>query len=620
MGLTIDFRDAPFYGGTGSSAQVPDVYPVALNGHPFMVDWSQPFYRQYKREVTQLLRTQADVGTEPGEQSINPEDLWRRSADDWNLGAGQTYLDRKDSTEGRFRSSLGINTWTKWQISLLNNVAASTASTNTNLQVVNVGGRCYQVDGAVLRWTTNPLAAAPAYTTVTGLPGTTISSITTDGYNVYVTCPSGMYYTNTTSNAATQGVTSTLDANAIIKFTNGRLMIANLNSIYNITDVQGNLNLPAPLFTHAIAAFRFTAISEGDTQIYFAGTNGNKSWIYGSAIVTDGTALGAPKVVGQTPTGETITALLGYLGFVGVGTSLGVRFATTDASGAITLAALIPTPAPVLCLDGYDRFMWFGWSNYDPSHTGLGRMDLQNFAVQGVQPAYASDLMALTQGAVPCCKTWQGVKLFTVNGVGFFYEDATQKVAQGTIDSGLILFDLPDPKVGVLLDVQSAVPLPGGTYTVWMSPDEQAFRSLGIHHPTDPDPVSFPADQIQAQKFEVRLQLNRDATNLAISPVISRWTFRAWPTPRRPLNWQLPLIINEDVITVSSNTVGYNTLDELTFLEGLCISGEVVNFQEGYLVYPVLVADVSFLPGNQTVANDFYNGICLVQLKGIPPT
>lgn len=619
MGLTVDLRSAPFYGGAGASLQVPNVYAIALNGHPYMIDWSQPFYRQYKREITQLLRTQADVGTEPGEQSINPEDLWRRSQEDWSLGAGQRYTDRKDSTPWRYWKSLGINPWTKWQISLHNNVGVSTGSLNNNLQWVNVGLRCYQVDGGVLSYTLNPLTASPVYVTVTGMPGTAIFSVSTDGYNVYCATATGVYWTNTGTGAATQLVTSALDSACLVKWTNGRLMVTNLNSIYNVTSTSPAA-LPAALFTHSVPAFRWTAIAEGLTQIYFAGTSGNKSWIYGSTILTDGTALAPPIVQGQTPTGETITAMLGYLGFVAVGTSLGVRFALTDQSGGVTLAALIPLPQPCLALDGYDRFIWFSWSNYDAAHTGMGRMDLQNFAVAQVQPAYASDLMVNGQGQVGCIKTWQGAKVFCVNGVGFFFEDTTTKVPTGTLDSGLILFDLPDPKVGILLDVQSPVPLSGGSYTAYLSPDEGTFLPLGIHRVTDPDPVTFTVSQIQAARFEVRLTLNRDEAHPALGPVITRFTFRAWPTPRRPLNWQLPLIINERVTTISSNTDGFDPFNELTYLEHLCISGQVANFQEGYLTYPVLVSDVSFLPQNQTVDNHFFNGIALVQLKGIPPT
>ena len=620
MGFVVNLYDAPFYGGAGTVNQVPNVYPVALNGRPFMVDFNQPFYRQYKREVTQLLRNQADVGATPGEQSINPEDLWRRSADDWIDGAGQIYLDRKESTEGRFRDSLGINVWNKWQITLLNDTVLQVPSSNANLHILYVGSYCYESDGSVLRYTANAFVASPVYVTVTGMPGTQISSIATDGYNVYAATPSGLYWTNTSTSAATALVTSTLDAAAVVDWQNGRLMLANLNSIYNITSTTP-AGLPAPLFTHFVPTARWVAFAGGDTRIYAALTVGNKSWIYGTGILTDGTALAAPMVQGQTPNGETITAMVGYLGFLAVGTTAGVRFCTTDAAGTVTMESLIPTPNPVSCLNGFDRFIWFGWTNFDATHTGLGRMDLQNFAVAQTQPAYASDLMAVGfQGNVVDAKTVDGLTIFAVAGVGFFYEDTTHLAPQGYIDSGYILYDLSDLKVGVMLDVQSPVPLPGGYYAAYISSDGAAWRAAGVHHPADPDPVNFSLSQVQAQRFEIRFQLYRDAVNPAIGPLISRFTLRAWPTPRRPLVWQMPLLINEDILTTASDTEGFSPLAQVQFLEGLCIAGEVVNFQEGLFSYPVIVADVTFLPDAQTLRASFFNGVALVQLKGIPNT
>lgn len=617
MGITTAFDDG-FYTGMGTSNQVPKVYPVSLNGRPYMIDMNQPFYRQYKRQLSPLLRTQADIGATTGEQSINPEDLWRRSQEDWSLGAGQTYLDRKESAPNRFRKSKGIDCWTKWQIGLLPDTTNIRASINTNLATCSAGSFFYVADGTNLIFTSDITAPTPAWTTVTGTPGVTISSLCSDGYDIWACCgPSGVYTTTAGATAATQYITAPIDTTAIIAFLKGRLMLASTNKVYNLLTAGA---LPTALFTHANPTFHFVGFADGLVNLYAAGASGDRSWVYGFAILSDGTAMTPPVVQGELPHGETITAIYGSTGFLFLGSIKGIRFATTDTVGAITIESLIPTPNPVTSMVGFDRFVWFSWTNYDTVSTGIGRMDLQNFAVPSVQPAYASDLMAGGQGTVTTVDTFQNQRVFTVAGLGVYTSLSTQLVAEGTIDSGFILFDLPDLKVALQLLVQSPVPLPAGSYQTFVAADGGPFVAGGTHMPFNADPVLFNLPQISAQRFEIRVNLIRDATKLTVSPTISRYTLKAWPAPVRPLIWQVPLILDESVVNSSSSTDGFDPLTELQALESMAASGQLVNFQEGFQSYPVLVTDVEFLPDYTTEDRRYFNGVALIQLKGVPPT
>lgn len=618
MGLSVQLYDYPYYRGGGVSSMVPNIYTVSLNGRPYMVDFNQPFYRQYRRQITPLLRTQADVGTQPGEQSLNPDDLWRRAQEDWSLGAGQRYLDRKDSLANRFWQSKGIDVWTKWQMGLLPDTRQSRTSANANVACVSVGAYLYIADGTTLAYTQDITVASPVFTTVTGTPNVTITSICSDGFNVWIACgASGVYTTTAGAAAATQYVTTALDATAIVAFLKGRLMVAWKNALYNVVATGA---LPAALFTHANTNFKWVGFAEGQGQLYAAGWSGDRSWIYGTAVLSDGTALAAPAVRGELPAGEQITSIFGYLGFLVVGSILGVRFASTDGSGNVTLLALIPTPAGVYCAVGSGRFMWFGWTNYDSASTGLGRMDLQNFAIPGIQPAYASDLMVPAQGQVNAVATFQGIRIFAVAGSGFWAQHTGQLVASGTLDSGYILFGLPDPKVGILMAVQSPVPLPAGQYKSFVSADMGPFNQVGVHAPANPDPVVFPINQVSAQRFEVRTELDRDGSQLLVSPTISRYTLRVFPAPKRPLTWQLPLILDQSIVNASSSTDGFDPLYELQQLEQMASAGRLVTFQEGLSSYAVFVSDVEFLPDYTTEGMHFFNGVALVTLKGLPIT
>ena len=103
MAYLVDFSSAffpapAFYTGTGASQLVPDVFPVGINGRPYMLDMAS---NQLSRQFDARVRDSVDQSAEPGEAAINPQGLWRRSQSSWHYGAGQTYSD----TAG-FRHSL----------------------------------------------------------------------------------------------------------------------------------------------------------------------------------------------------------------------------------------------------------------------------------------------------------------------------------------------------------------------------------------------------------------------------------------------------------------------------------------------------------------------------------
>lgn len=619
-----------FYSGTSSlSSLVPDTYNVAINGHNYVVDFNQPFYRQYRRSLAQLIRTQSDTSSEPGEQTMDPNSLWRRSFEDWSLGSGQRYLDRPavgsgiGSLANSFWQSKGIDALsTKWQISLLPDTTSIRATSNTNLQVVVVGSHIYVIDGQHLYFASS---VGGSWTTVTGTPAVTASSLCTDGYNVWVAYgASGVYTTTEGASAASQYVTSAISGASILGYVNARLMLASTNVIYNII---GSGVLPSPLFTSGNPNMVFCGFAEGNGAIYAGASAGNRSWVYGMTVTSDGDALDAPVIQGALPAGETITSVFGYLSFLMVGSSSGVRMCSTSTTGAITLGSLIPTPASVQSLAGWGRWVWFGWTEYDGVSSGVGKLDLENQVISGVLPAVCSDLMVTTQDPVTSIASYQGKTLFAVSGLGLYAPSSTQLVSSGFIDSGYILYDLIDPKVAALIDTQEAQPVGVGnygSYGVLLSVDMGNFVGVGESPQSDMNVYhSFGCGPITGQRFEVRLTMTRDANVLTEGPVISRWTLRSWPSPRRARTWQLPIILNEEVNSNAGTSSAFDPLAETQFLEDCASNGLLVAFQEGDFSYPAFVQDVAILPSYPTTQNfndSFFNGIALVTLVGLPPT
>jgi hypothetical protein len=189
MSLTFSFPfvDTPsFYSGTSLSPLVPDVFPVAIDGRPFLIDQgSDRFTRQFEQRV----RDSVDQSTAPGEAAINPGGLWRRGEVSWHLGSGQKYADTAEAQDYRMFRSKGVNPWVKGQLTLLNSTALRGASTFTgsNLPMVEVNGYVYVADGQTLKYTQDPFSATPVWTSVTtGAPTATINDIATDGKQIYV--------------------------------------------------------------------------------------------------------------------------------------------------------------------------------------------------------------------------------------------------------------------------------------------------------------------------------------------------------------------------------------------------------------------------------------------------
>jgi hypothetical protein len=594
---------SPYFTGQTRSEQVPAKWDVSLAGRGYMIDLNAGD-DTFSRRSIQLLRNQANTGDQFGEASLNPEELWRRSQDSWDHGAGQTYFDRPDSDPRRFRSSKGVDVWDRWTLSLLPGTAQKRASVNTNLQLEPAGSNLYALDGASLLRTTD----LTTWTAVTGVPATAPSSITSDGFNVFTAHGADGVFKTTRGAAGTTSYAT--GAVSLLGYVKGRLMAAQGSSLYNIT---ASGTLPAALYTQPNSDFTWVGFAEGPAAIYSAGFSGDKSLIYRTAIKADGTALDTPIIAGELPDGEIIRAIRGYLGFVLLGSDRGVRFCATDSAGNLTIGALIPTGSAVRCFEGQDRFVWFGWSNYDTSSTGLGRLDLKTF-VERLTPAYASDLMATGQGAVTGVVTFADQRVFAVSGLGFYAQTAGL-VASGSLDGGLISYGLSDPKVAVFVDVRLADE--SGSNTTALAVDGGAMTTLGTRAEGSSDNEAFHAGQVTGETFEVRVTLARDSAAPTIGPVVSRVTLRSYPKPARGEIFTWPLLLHEAVVDRTDAQVRVDVQAEMNALLTLQRSRALVIAQIGSESHTVLLDDSVFLYSHRTSDGRAWNGTHVVRLKGL---
>jgi len=387
-------------------------------------------------------------------------------------------------------------------------------------------------------------------------------------------------------------------------------MSATTNLLYNITGTATQ----TLLLTHPNASFAWVGFAEGPGFIYAAGFAGNRSLIYRVTILPDATALAAPTVAGELPTGETVRTIKGYLGTLSIGTDLGVRFASIASTGDLTIGALITTTSAVQNFEPSGRFVWYGLSNYDATSTGLGRLTPTTFT-EPLVPAYASDIMATAQGAVLSIAIVGSTRIFTVSGVGVYVE-GTNKVASGNLVGGRIAFGIGDSKVGMYVELRTQ-PL-AGSVTVAVGADGgtpvsiSGSSSAGTTRPDNPLNVG----QVRAEFFELTTTLNRDAVTTT-GPVVTRLTLRAYPAPTRAFTLTVPLILHSRVLDVEGNDFSYDVAAERAYIEGLLTAQTLTTFQLGTASSSVLIDDVVWVPIKPTGDRRDFDGTLVVELKAV---
>ena len=618
--LKFDSRlNATFFTGATTTSLVPAKFPVAIDGHPYQLEWNKEAIEvwgaRYKSNALPLLRGQADQSNTPGEQSISPENWWRRSQESWIYGAGQSQQDRKgqsdtryNSVESRFYTSKGCNPWTAYQLSLLNGTTQKRSSINSNLQIVINGTTVYMIDGGVLYYSND--GALNTWTAVAGYAGT-CNSICSDGTTAYLATTTAIY--TVSAGAATSYVTSPAD---IVAYVKGRLMAIVGTAMYNLT---ASGSLPTALITKA-TGFNWVGFAGGQSMIYGAGYSGDKSSVWRVTIQSDGTTLTPPVNAGDLPSGEIVRSIYSYQQFIVLGSDLGVRFCSVASDGSLNIGSLIPTTSPVYCFEGQDRFIWYGLSNYDSVSTGLGRMDTSTFLPNAtLAPAYASDLMAgvtssPVQGTVRSVGTYAGARIFTVDGSGLYSETLGVPVATGVMTTGGIGYNLIDPKVALFLDI-SHLPL-NGTISAAIAGDDGVFKTVGTSSSqgTSSPGFAFQTNQKAGLQFQIRITMTPTAN---VSPRLTRMTLRSYPTPTRSTQFSVPILLAPSVTDKAGNATFVDVESELKHLRSLLSSQQVVDYQEGKEVYQVIMFDYQFLPQGIDKKTGFLYGIFLAILNQV---
>lgn len=611
MGL-IDFSTAftggpSFYTGTGTTALVPDVFPVAINGRPYLVDSrSGRFTRQFDARV----RDSQDTSTAPGEAAISPQGLWRRGQNSWHFGAGQKYADVAGSQDYRFYKSKGINPWTKGQLTLMNATKVSLASAATTSNMVVQDGRVYVSLNGDVKYTTDPYASSPTWSDCTGEPGGTCNAMATNGNKIFfgfandgirvldpatsVSAISGTKFINTTDNFYMLG------------FAKGFMFGAHDHELHLI-DASGSKSL---IVTPFDTTFKWVGVATGQNAVYAAGYSNKKSLVYKVTIKADGT-LDKGVVALELPTTEIVSAISGYLGAILLGSNKGVRYCSTDSSNNLVAGAIIPTSGEVKKFSSLDRFSWFTWSNYDGVSGGLGRLDFSNFTAANT-PAFSTDLMYSSTADVLNVVTFDDKHCFVVSGVGVIAEDSANLVSSGTVETGRYQWGIPDRKFAPRFDIR-VEPLVG-SISAEVSTDNGAYTSIGTHSDAGDTEHTFLAPENKFIDAGYRLTLTR--ATATTGPTFTRWMSRAYAAPARSRLISVPVLLHS-VLRAGNKDYFMDVEAERDLLDNLVTNPRIVSYQEKGDTYSVIVEDIEWQALDTSTDDWLWEGTATVIMRTV---
>ena len=623
MAEITDTLSEPYFGGSQvSSASLPASI-VGLNGRGYLIDTTGGRYNRRAVSVVQQRNTsdQRDI-------LLLPQDIWRQSFESWHSGAGQANQDRNDSIPSRFEDSFGVDPWTKYEFSLLpatEQLGGASATYTGKVWLTLHDSELVVVNDDSLYFYNDLSASATAVSTIVPSAANPIIDIADDGHIVTTVHADGKVYKTAPGSAPV--LWKTLPGAHSIAWEKDYLILCQDNKLYDATGSSA----PHLIYTHPDTDFRWESYASGRSAIYALGVLGDQTSIHRIMIQEDGTDFQTAIVAATLPDGEIGYSIDEYLGFIFIGTSKGVRMASQEADGSLTLGPIIPTAAPVRCFEGQDRFVWYGNSEMDPKYSalgdeslpsgvvcGLGRMDLTTFTVTALTPAYANDLFTANESGkdVQSVVTFQGKRVFSVTGGGVYFE-SDSKVPSGWLTQGAMSFSVEDAKSALYqqakwipgcagklyLDIAFDATIYGRYARLTISPSNNRSENLSLRGTT------FSA-------VNVRYVLNRCPINPANAPRITRWELRSSPVKGRASRWEVP-IMNYEEIEVNGVKYVRDVKQELDTLMDLVQSGTVFTYQESGQGYQVHARDFVWQPEKLSSNGKGWQGVYTIVIEEV---
>ena len=623
-------------------------YDISIGGQPFFLlnDDNSP----YRRVTAQYRKQQIDQSREPGEQTLTG--WWLRSQSSFHLGQGIKFFEpaQDESLRFQYTYSKGCDVWTKGQVTLLSDTFTTHYTTgqiksNTRPNQYARSIRWSGTDGILLHdeydldkiAVDGTLTHFQDYTSGTDDP---VYGVCDDGvYAYWVTndTASGKLEFNKkiltadTSTAPTvmftqPGITVT---NAVLEYTKERIVAAINDKIYEIA--TNATTLPTAVYTHPDSDVVFTSITSSGAAIYVSAFSGIQSNIYKFTLASNGTmpTLTSAITAAEMPVGEKIYRISYYLGYMGIGTSQGLRVAAvSDTDGSISYGPLLfESEQAVYDVCFRDKYLWCT-TNVD-GNPGLTRVDLGQQIGNNLVFAYAWDLYDPdTTGRTTTACAFAGYTtqiIFTTaktttNG-SIYIQHATNLIENGYLHTGYVRYNTLENKIFKYvvprfdttdggLTIKSIDQF-GIEYGLGSYPQGSEIGQVGISYPVG-------AQQYLAFSFE----FSRSSINSANGPTFTGYQLKVLPAIPRQRLIQFPCSLYDSESDKFGNKSGYegSAYDRLKTLEGIESNGDTIKIEDFRTneSFTGIIEEIDFInrtPTDKRYAG--YGGLMLVTIRTI---
>jgi hypothetical protein len=607
-------------------------YDFAVNNIPFIISASRD--NPYIRETAQYRRDQVDNSPEPGEQSL--VGWWLRSQTSWHNGAGITYYDPGTDFERvshRFYDSRGIDVWTIGEAKLLKDTAEIYTSAYTvNASPANDGTNSCLVLGNSNGQLLKAIPSGDSVITPTNIYGSLKAlhtsanpflSVTNDGKKYYAICNRSIHVGNIDGTGAdiTPLTSATSITSATIKYGGGFVYLGVGSSIYVLTaanlttDVSHDAGTLISTITNTRAHFdtnwKWTSFTVGNLAVYASGFSNDVSEIWAIPFDTGTLTPNAAKayVVAQMPRGERINKIEYYLGYLGIGTTKGMRVAEVNPNdGSVTYGSLL--------WDGGYAVNWFAvkdnymyaatsinstYTNGPTYNAVLKRVDLGTPLGNGEFP-YANDMeYQSTYNSIATEVYNIGDRMVIINSGNSTYElqiqSDTNYRTSGWIQTGRIRYGTSEPKFFKYLDARGRVTDNDTILVSTVDSDNNQYDITSLDTVTLNTSFALQYPQASQEYLSIKFTFNNSAPTNAI-PVLESYQLKSIPASRRQRIFEYPLSCFDNESDKNNIVFGYpgRAYASLTALEELEENGDFVTIQDFRLSekYLGIIEKVSF--------------------------
>jgi hypothetical protein len=578
---------------------------------------------------------------EPGEQTLTG--WWIRSQSTFHYGQGIKFFEpaQDESLRFQYRWSKGCNIWDKGQVTLLKDVNATHITTGT----LQPNDRPFQIMrsirysniDAVLLWDEYDVDKIEADGTVVHFidynAGTDypVYAICDDGVNAYwVTnvLASGtprlrVYKKALTANSGTAATLMFSDngitvENAVMEYTKERIVMAVNDKVYEFA--SSATSMPTAVYSHNDPEHIFTSITSSGTAIYLAGYSGIQSNIYKFTLNTSGAmpTLTSAITAAELPVGEVVFRIYYYLGYMAIGTSLGLRVAAvSDSDGSINYGPLLfESEQPVFDVAGYDKYLWCT-TNVD-GNPGVTRVDLSTPIGNNLIFAYAWDLYdpSLTGFLTTSCSflgNTNRLAFCTANNGAedgtIYLEDANILVPSAQLRTGFIRYNTLENKIFKLLTPRFNT-ADGGLSILSVDQNENVYNLGSYDQGSFIGQVGISYPQGAQQFLGFNFTFTRSATDNTQGPVFTGYQVNTLPSIPRQRLVQYPVFLYDHEMDKFANQTGYdgyafNRLSTMQNIEDIGDLVRVEDFRTGES-YLGLIEEMDFI--NKTPTDKRYSG------------